>query len=251
MRSPSATGLRAAESVRSGAGLQRDVVGPPHRGDRPRPRSRDRRGPARARHPEPRGPRRSRSPARRPAVLRWAGRARPSAIGRPTRVRPARWAATRNISSVISRVSATIAPSPTPGKTKTLFAWPITRVPPGPTTSRLGPAGSDEGPAVGPGQDVLGRRLGAGARVRQRQDDRHCGRGAPPPGRAASEKAPATGRRADEHRRPRWRGRRRLGRRTPTVAARRPGAGPDRRRTAADRPAMPGDRCEPGHGCRA
>ena len=170
--------------------------------------SRDRRRP---RSPDPAGRPRPSSRASRATAIAIAratarsraraGRAPRSAIDRPTRDRPARWAATRNMSSVTSRASATIAPRPTPGKMKTLFAWPMTRSPAGAGDIATRAARRDEGSSVGPGEDVVRLCLGAAPGF---DSGRMIGTGSwrPTSRTSASEKAPAQAGRADQDGRP-------------------------------------------------
>ncbi len=95
--------------------------------------------------------------------------------GRRSRRRPGSGRRAGTSGRVIEPTSAAIAPSPRPGKTNTLLAWPDLASPPVHLDGLERRAGGDEGPAVGPAQDVDGRRLAGRGRVGERQDDRPFG----------------------------------------------------------------------------
>ena len=101
-------------------------------------------------------------------------------------------AASRNIRSVIGGASAAIAPSPRPGKTKTLLAWPIACRPSVDLDVVERRAGRDDRAAVGPAQDVDRGRLGA-PRSGSRAAARSAARPRPPTARmTASSNVPPT-----------------------------------------------------------
>ena len=70
-----------------------------------------------------------------------------------------------------ARASATMAPSPRPGKMNTLLAWPISCHRPGVLHGRERRARGDHRPPVGPGDDIGRVRLRDRGRVRERQHD--------------------------------------------------------------------------------
>ena len=194
----------------------RDVGRPPHRAvdgrHEVRRRGRCRRPPSEPPRPPPRArwrgsPRAGRRPADRAPRSRGAQRSR----RRPGSGRPA-----GTSGRVIARASAAIAPSPSPGKMKTLFAWPTSCRLPFDVDRLERRAGGDDGPAVGPAQDVDGRRLGGRGRVGERHDERPFG----PRGQRAEDRLDRTCRRPRSCRRGRSAGPVRSSRRAPGTRSR-------------------------------
>src|SRR4029453_1429844 len=79
--------------------------------------------------------------------------------------------------SLTLRARTTDTPRPRPGKTRALLAWAIREVVSSGTTGAKGAAGGDQGPAVGPGDQVGRQPLGPGGRVGQGHDHRPLGVG--------------------------------------------------------------------------
>ena len=110
-------------------------------------------------------------------------------------------AASRNIRSEMTRVSAAIAPSPRPGKTNDVVRLADRDGPPVHLDRVERRPGGDDRPALGPAQDVDRRGLGGRRRVGQRQHDRPRGPGRRGPDDLLGERAADPGR-ADQDGRP-------------------------------------------------